>query len=356
MKDNHIRKDVREKSSDIIKLYLKDKISMTEIARQMNCSFPVIQRILKINNITVRPKILNLPKEEIIDLYLNKNLSQKKIAEKFDCAKNVIRRILLENNITIKPMKFYIQGKPNNKRRINLDEQKVIDLYLNGLCRYKIAKTFNCDSCVIERILKENNIPINPQGFYIRGKESKNRLKLDEEKVIEMYNEDITGNKIAEHFNCSQNIIYHILAKNNIYLKGAKYFNKDSPTKFKKGEEHPNWLNGKSFEPYGIEFNKQLKNQIRKRDNQVCMNCGIHREKIKEAFNIHHINYDKTCNLEQNLISLCNKCHALTNFNREYWTKLLQDKISKLYNYNYDENRNIILDLRIKNKSMEIKQ
>ncbi|HJX49864.1 MAG TPA: hypothetical protein VJ438_00195, partial [Candidatus Nanoarchaeia archaeon] len=71
-----------------------------------------------------------------------------------------------------------------------------------------------------------------------------------------------------------------------------------------------------------------------------------HREKLKESLNIHHINYDKTCNINENLISLCRKCHALTCFNREYWIKIFQDKLSKLYNYKYSENGEIILEVK----------
>ena len=111
------------------------------------------------------------------------------------------------------------------------------------------------------------------------------------------------------------------------------------------GENNPLWNNGSSFDLYGIEFNIQLKNQIRKRDNQICMNCKIHREKLSRALDIHHINYDKKCNLPQNMISLCRKCHGLTNINREYWTKLFKKKLSKLYNYQYSSEGEIILKL-----------
>jgi len=105
------------------------------------------------------------------------------------------------------------------------------------------------------------------------------------------------------------------------------------------------WNGGISFEKYPQEFNTYLKNNIRQRDNQICMNCNIHREKLKEALMVHHINYDKKCSLIQNLISLCRRCHVQTNQNREYWIKLFQDKLSKLYNYKYAPNGDIILEV-----------
>jgi hypothetical protein len=107
-----------------------------------------------------------------------------------------------------------------------------------------------------------------------------------------------------------------------------------------------------SKEQYGEEFNLKLKNKIRVRDNQVCMNCGIHREKLNYALTIHHINYDKKCNFDENLISLCKKCHGLTNLNREYWKPLFQNQLSKLHNYPYSIEGNIIFKLNeIQNES-----
>ena len=40
------------------------------------------------------------------------------------------------------------------------------------------------------------------------------------------------------------------------------------------GEKHPRWLGGTSFEPYTEEFNRQLKELIRLRDNYQCQKCG----------------------------------------------------------------------------------
>lgn len=114
----------------------------------------------------------------------------------------------------------------------------------------------------------------------------------------------------------------------------------------KQGIPLEKWEKFTHFEPYGEEFNNNFKNSIRKRDNQICMNCGIHREKIRRALNIHHINYNKELNCFENCISLCDNCHSLTNSNREYWTKHLQLLLSKRYGYNYSENGEVILNLK----------
>ena len=79
------------------------------------------------------------------------------------------------------------------------------------------------------------------------------------------------------------------------------------------GEENHKWLGGISFEPYGIEFNKDLKKAIRKRDNQTCQLCR------KTGKSVHHIDYDKKNNDSLNLITLCRSCHGRTNGYRESW-------------------------------------
>ncbi len=93
-----------------------------------------------------------------------------------------------------------------------------------------------------------------------------------------------------------------------------------------KGDRHPQWQGGISFEPYGIEFNEKLRAQIRGRDNYRCQECFRHQDELyykngnKYSLLVHHIDYDKKNNDESNLISLCNSCHSQTNFSREDWT------------------------------------
>ena len=88
-----------------------------------------------------------------------------------------------------------------------------------------------------------------------------------------------------------------------------------------KGENSPSWQGGKSFEPYGLDFNKKLKGQIRKRDNYTCQECYQTEKDLGYILRIHHIDYNKKNNNPTNLIGLCKSCHAQTNFNRDDWTK-----------------------------------
>jgi hypothetical protein len=104
---------------------------------------------------------------------------------------------------------------------------------------------------------------------------------------------------------------------------------KKNPVKYwlgKGGEGHPTWRGGLSFEPYGLEFNKDLKEVIRNRDRRKCQICEKTELENKAKLSVHHIDYDKKNNNPNNLISLCISCHQQTNYNRKHWIKLFNKK------------------------------
>lgn len=80
-------------------------------------------------------------------------------------------------------------------------------------------------------------------------------------------------------------------------------------------ENHPNWQGGISALPYAPGWTKRLKKSIKSRDHHTCQMCG----KMNCNLDIHHIDYDKGNHAEDNLISLCKKCHGLTMTRRQWW-------------------------------------
>ena len=112
--------------------------------------------------------------------------------------------------------------------------------------------------------------------------------------------------------------------------------------KYNSGENHFLWLGGKSFEPYGLKFNDNLKDSIRQRDNYKCQLCGCSQLENIFALQCHHIDYDKQNNISKNLVSLCNSCHGKTNgLNRKYWIKYFTNKIGEIYGRNIIINKTI---------------
>lgn len=96
--------------------------------------------------------------------------------------------------------------------------------------------------------------------------------------------------------------------------------------KYAIGKNASNWFGGVSFEPYGLEFNEDLKEVIRNRDRRKCQLCEKTELEECRKLSIHHIDYDKQNNNPNNLISLCYKCHAKTNHKRDYWKNYFNNK------------------------------
>ena len=100
------------------------------------------------------------------------------------------------------------------------------------------------------------------------------------------------------------------------------------------GKSNPSWRGGKSFEPYSVEFTEGLKEIIRKRDHYRCQECFRHQDELhyksgsKYKLHIHHIDYNKKNDQENNLIALCHSCHSQTNYGREDWVKYYNSKVN----------------------------
>jgi len=98
-------------------------------------------------------------------------------------------------------------------------------------------------------------------------------------------------------------------------------------------DKNPNWHDGISFEPYGLEFNNHLREQIRQRDHYRCQECFRHKSELRNKnnkpykLNVHHIDFNKRNNEPNNLISLCRNCHSQTYYKRDQWIQYYQNRI-----------------------------
>ena len=72
-------------------------------------------------------------------------------------------------------------------------------------------------------------------------------------------------------------------------------------------------------------LDKELKESIKKDYRYVCQMCNAPKVKL----DVHHIDYNKKNNANNNLIPLCKHCHAKTNFKREEWETLFKNRLNK---------------------------
>ncbi len=83
------------------------------------------------------------------------------------------------------------------------------------------------------------------------------------------------------------------------------------------GEKNSYWKGGFGKFPYPFNFNKELKELIRKRDNYKCQLCGVPQVEHIIKFSVHHIDHNKNNLNPENLISLCRNCHGRVNAHPE---------------------------------------
>jgi hypothetical protein len=171
--------------------------------------------------------------------------------------------------------------------------------------KLKTSNSKRCLSCAMKNYYKKH---VHPR--YIDGRCSKKYYCSICKKEISVYS-GFYGEGTC--ISCNKKELFKNPKNNPNYKNGINI----------RGKLNPNWKDGISFEPYSSEFNENLKEQIRDRDNHECQNCYMTEEEHLELYNkkltIHHISYNKMNCYNNNLITLCFKCNSLANTNRDYW-------------------------------------
>ena len=247
------------------------------------------------------------------DLYINKKMSSPQIAKELRIkSHSIVQR-------HIKKMGIKLRDISESKKGIKI----------SGITkeRMKEAQTGN-----------KNHFYGKKHSRTTRDKISKTRI---DKKVARKENNPNWngGEKVIECVYCNNklNTRRGDTKKRFCSLECYNKYQRENP------EEFYTWKGGKSFEPYDINFNRNFKRMIRKRDNQICLLCRVHREKLKRALHVHHINYKKTLTLPENCISLCNSCHGKVGENRKHWIKFFRSLLSERYEYNYSKELEPIL-------------
>ncbi len=137
-------------------------------------------------------------------------------------------------------------------------------------------------------------------------------------EAIEKIKSSLTGRTLSPE---------HVM---NISIAQKEAMNRPEVLEKVSGENNHNWSGGSSNLPYPIKFNEELKESIRGRDNHICQLCGklesAEEEELGRKLAIHHIDYDKNNCDPENLLSLCGGCNSRVNWNREYWTKFINER------------------------------
>lgn len=152
-----------------------------------------------------------------------------------------------------------------------------------------------------------------------------------EKRTIELYQAGLFMEDIRKELDLGLSTVETCLRRNGISTRKGWLISEKQRLKLyeslrltQKLKPNPNWRGGKSFEPYGLEFNTALRRLIRERDNYTCQMCDV-RENGR-AHSCHHVDYNKKNNCPSNLVLLCPYCHSITNGNRFLWESYFKSK------------------------------
>ncbi len=210
-----------------------------------------------------------ISKEFLRKYYVIQFLTQKKIAELIGCNPWVIRNRLIKFNIKRRTTGEVLSEKYKDKGNPN---------WQGGL-----PNCLNCGKILSSRKCKY----CNNCKFKILGSPNLKHGKTINNKCID----------------CGKDISWRSIR---------------CPKCAKIGKLSPFWKKDKANDYYPNEFRK-VKSIIRKRDDCTCQKCNKRFDKLSSILGVHHIDYDKLNNVLKNLISLCRKCNAIVNYNRDYW-------------------------------------
>ncbi len=163
------------------------------------------------------------------------------------------------------------------------------------------------------KMLYQNGIIIHP-FLGLKGKNNPNYGSKRSKDVCDKISKSLKGRTIAWGKKISKTLL-------DGYSTGRipKHMkNKKRPEI--SGENHYNWNGGTSNEPYLFGFNRELKNGVISRFDNLCLLCLK-----KGILVVHHIDYDKKNNSINNLVPLHAGCHSKTNTHRYFWINYFKE-------------------------------
>lgn len=227
-----------------------------------------------------------IDKKELEDL-VNQKLSVEEIVQKLNCSQTSIYRYLRKYNLKIlAEPKVYEQYDASN-------DAEICKMYNEGKSSTEIAKYFglthntilhHLDHCGIKRRNgSESQWVYNQKEF---PEDLKNR-----DLVYDLYiNQKLSKKDLGEKYNCDPGVIDRILKEFNIPIRN----NSESKTGLRTGENHPNWQGGISGLHYRLReaFYVQQVPKVLYRDEYKCQLCGskkdLHVHHIKHFKDIFH--------------------------------------------------------------------
>lgn len=195
-------KTAADYKDEIIQLY-RDGMSANKIGNRFNFQAATVLRLLRKEGVEIRTqKFVELNQEQLEKEYAT-GTSSRDLAKKYDCShETILKRLRGKVKIT----------KRNALQRMRAYAEVVVKDYMDNLLSiHAIARKYKCAPNIVRRILEENNVTF-------REKEGK-YLYLDENGIIQQYENGWTSPELAKQYDCSEGKILSVLKNNNVSIR-----------------------------------------------------------------------------------------------------------------------------------------
>jgi hypothetical protein len=197
------------------------------------------------------------------------------------------------------------------------------------ICKKEISKrnkSGHCNSCAQKLIWKKNPHRYDGENNPFFGKKhNKKYIKCLKNRIREKNSNFKDGNRVRLYDKCiicGKKVTISCRSGLCGSCSMKKRWNNDNFIKKVmdnqlRGKNSPNYIHGKGYEPYTIEFTESLKKEIRNRDGNKCIICGMtkkeHYQKYNRNLEVHHIDHNKNNCKKSNLETRCKKCNIADN-------------------------------------------
>lgn len=259
------RKFIKDKEW-LIEEYINKGRSRKDIAQELGMTVAGIKCVLE--KYGVKKPVFNLPKEEL-EKHLNNGMCVRPIARLYGVTSKVIDRLMKKCGLEIKV-------DPHSRDQYDdSNDELICSLYTDGWSSTAIAKELGTTHTVILRHLKHCGIErrsLSESQWNHNNKKFPEELK-NKDTLYELYiNQKLSKKDLSEKFDCSAHVIDRILREFEIPVRG------DSECKIGliTGEKHWNWKGGISplymrLRQYLYDWTSSL---ALKRDHYKCTICG----------------------------------------------------------------------------------
>lgn len=249
----------------LIEQYVIKNRTRKEIALECGLSESGLKSLLI--KLDIKKETLDLPKEKLEEL-VNLKLNHKEIEEKLNISQTTLYRYLKKYNLSI-------IAEPDYNQYDDSKDTIICQLYLDGFSTTEIGEELGMSHTAVSTHLE--HCRINRRTFSEAQWAHSNKTIPDEfksyEKMYDLYiNQRLSKKDLGQLFNCDPCVIDRVLTELNIPIRN----NSESKLGLISGDKHWNWKGGLTSLSRRLRefFGTNLTVKILERDNYKCRICG----------------------------------------------------------------------------------